>query len=371
MGEELTILLLNGFILMLLLLMQILIPNISRKNILLGVKIPEEKMATSEVKEIIKGFKRENIFVGIPTLIILLVLINYFDSVVLISIAPVLYLGVLFAVYIRWNRKSKELKKEKEWDKLASNIIFVDTKFSRDKTKYTGISKKWILIPLVIILFNIGLSVAMFPSLPDKIPTHWDFQGNIDGYMNKSIFVAMMMPMVQMLMSIIIYFSYYSMTKSKQQIDPNNPEVSLRKNIIFRKVWSVYFLIVLVLLEILFTVSNMMILGLINDPGLFNIMNFLFMGIIIISSIIISVKIGQGGDRINIKGEKEASKGYDIDDDRLWKLGNTIYFNPEDPSLFVEKRIGVGWTVNGGRPLGVILLLLPFIIIAITLLLVR
>ena len=35
--------------------------------------------------------------------------------------------------------------------------------------------------------------------------------------------------------------------------------------------------------------------------------------------------------------------------DRAWKLG-LFYFNPGDPALFVEKRFGVGYTVNFARP---------------------
>lgn len=35
--------------------------------------------------------------------------------------------------------------------------------------------------------------------------------------------------------------------------------------------------------------------------------------------------------------------------DRAWKLG-LFYFNPDDPTLFVEKRFGVGYTVNFARP---------------------
>ena len=35
--------------------------------------------------------------------------------------------------------------------------------------------------------------------------------------------------------------------------------------------------------------------------------------------------------------------------DRAWKLG-LVYFNPDDPALWVEKRFGVGWTVNFARP---------------------
>jgi uncharacterized membrane protein len=35
--------------------------------------------------------------------------------------------------------------------------------------------------------------------------------------------------------------------------------------------------------------------------------------------------------------------------DRCWKLG-LFYFNPDDAALFVEKRIGIGYTINFARP---------------------
>jgi hypothetical protein len=35
--------------------------------------------------------------------------------------------------------------------------------------------------------------------------------------------------------------------------------------------------------------------------------------------------------------------------DRNWKAG-LLYFNPEDPALFVEKRIGIGYDLNFGNP---------------------
>ena len=39
----------------------------------------------------------------------------------------------------------------------------------------------------------------------------------------------------------------------------------------------------------------------------------------------------------------------DLSPDSAWKLG-LFYFNPSDPALFVEKRFGIGWTINLGRP---------------------
>ena len=47
--------------------------------------------------------------------------------------------------------------------------------------------------------------------------------------------------------------------------------------------------------------------------------------------------------------------GQDSTSDSHW-LGGMIYFNPNDPAVMVPKRIGVGYTLNMGRPLAWVLL---------------
>ena len=36
---------------------------------------------------------------------------------------------------------------------------------------------------------------------------------------------------------------------------------------------------------------------------------------------------------------------FDRQNNDLWKWG-IVYFNPNDPSVWVEKRFGIGWTLN-------------------------
>ena len=43
--------------------------------------------------------------------------------------------------------------------------------------------------------------------------------------------------------------------------------------------------------------------------------------------------------------------------DACWKYG-LFYFNPDDSALFVEKRIGIGYTINFGRASGWIVMAL-------------
>ena len=58
-------------------------------------------------------------------------------------------------------------------------------------------------------------------------------------------------------------------------------------------------------------------------------------------------------------GADQAPAG-DRTPDECWKWG-LFYYNPADPDVWVEKRIGIGWTFNFGHPrawfiLGAILL---------------
>lgn len=39
----------------------------------------------------------------------------------------------------------------------------------------------------------------------------------------------------------------------------------------------------------------------------------------------------------------------DLTDDRFWKAG-LVYYNPGDPTIFIEKRFGIGYTLNFARP---------------------
>ena len=50
----------------------------------------------------------------------------------------------------------------------------------------------------------------------------------------------------------------------------------------------------------------------------------------------------------------------DMDDDQYWKFG-LFYVNKNDPSILVEKRFGIGWTVNMGHKGSWIFLVLLFV----------
>ena len=72
--------------------------------------------------------------------------------------------------------------------------------------------------------------------------------------------------------------------------------------------------------------------------------------ITIIGAIILSLVVGQGGSRVAARKGTSEDSVISRDDDKYWKLG-MFYYNKEDPTLFIEKRFGIGWTNNWARPM--------------------
>jgi len=87
--------------------------------------------------------------------------------------------------------------------------------------------------------------------------------------------------------------------------------------------------------------------------------------IVLIATAIYAFKVGQSGSRINVDIEDDSIAGItDVDDDKYWKAG-IFYVNKDDSSIFVEKRFGVGWTINFANPIGYIILFGPLLLILV------
>lgn len=363
MEDRIYIVIMNLFIYGILLILQILTPKITRKNIYFGVRIPEEEIYNLELKNIYKIYIIENILASIPAIALLSYWTYKVSNPTIVVLTVFIYIGVLFFVYLHANYKTRKLKREKNWIKPKDEVV-IDLKFSKDKINAGNVSAWWYLIPLGIALLSLIIGLILFPTLPDKLPSHWDLQGNLDGYMDKTTFIWFML-LTELGMTALFFFVHKVIGWSKQEISSENPEESVKRNIIFRRVWSMFCLANAIIINFLFLLISFYsfeIIG-ISMKGII-ILLIIYSVLVILGSIIISIKVGQGGSRLKFnKGYEERSR----DDDEFWKLGNTIYYNPEDPALFIEKRFGVGWTVNVGRPFGMFFMILPFIIIILTL----
>jgi uncharacterized membrane protein len=59
-------------------------------------------------------------------------------------------------------------------------------------------------------------------------------------------------------------------------------------------------------------------------------------------------RVGQGGQRAVAPAARQEVHG-DATPDHAWKVGGLFYFNPRDPAMWVENRVGIGYTLNVGN----------------------
>jgi uncharacterized membrane protein len=58
------------------------------------------------------------------------------------------------------------------------------------------------VLALVIILLSLAIAIYFYPKMPDKIPSHWNYQGEVDGYITK-FWGLFLMPIVLFMMLLL------------------------------------------------------------------------------------------------------------------------------------------------------------------------
>ncbi|MCM3570528.1 DUF1648 domain-containing protein [Neobacillus mesonae] len=339
----------------------IFIPYWTRKTESFGVSIPEEAYQRTDLKKMRKNYAWITSILAVITTAILLLTAGGQDENfigILYSILISAYVIVTFFVYLIFHGKMKKLKSQyPEWTK-KQQVITVSTHFRREKLTYSNF---WFVIPFLISIATIAFTLLNYQQIPDRFPTQYNFSGEITTWTNKSYRSVLLMPIMQIYLTLLFLFINIVISKAKQQVSAANPEESLKQNITFRRRWSLFTILMGTGLIIVFMLPQFSLIYPISHQLLMYV-PLAYALIACGGSIILSITTGQGGSRVRstagINGQV-----IDRDDDRYWKLG-MFYFNPKDPAIFLEKRFGIGWTNNWAHPLSwifiIVVILLAF-----------
>lgn len=124
--NRLTLTLVHSVALLFLLILHIITPKAVKKTILFGVRVPKDALYYPEVQGLYRLYKRLSQIIGSLALIGISLLVFYFDNIIFQILSIFLYMGILFIIYLAINSKAKKLKKEKNWDKIDSEVIIRD-----------------------------------------------------------------------------------------------------------------------------------------------------------------------------------------------------------------------------------------------------
>ncbi|ASK61505.1 hypothetical protein CFK37_04615 [Virgibacillus phasianinus] len=331
------------------------IPYWTRKTESFGVSIPEEIYHSPKLKSMRNRYVVLTGIVSALVAIVFLVTGSYFEDEetmsILFSIIVGLFMIGSFFIYLKFHREMKALKKKENWSEKKSQLVVVDTKFRDQKLTYSNL---WFIISFIIAFASMFITFRFYDRIPERIPMQYDFEGNITNWSEKSYRALMVMPIMQVYLTLLFIFINTMIGKAKQQVNAGSPEESMRRNVIFRRRWSGYIIITGIALTLMFLLTQLSFIFKINQQLLVTAPLVLGIGVTV-GAIILSITTGQGGSRVKISSSMNGQV-IDRDDDRYWKLG-MFYFNKNDPSIFLEKRFGVGWTNNWAHPISWIIIL--------------
>ncbi|MHA6252683.1 DUF1648 domain-containing protein [Oceanobacillus sp. CAU 1775] len=334
----------------------IFIPYWTRKTESFGVSIPESIYYTEPLKTYRKQYA---IYTAIAAVLLYLVLFtfgrNASDSEmgILISSIIIVLLVVSFLIYLFFHNKMKKLKQNSDWKDGKSERLFISTSFHKEKLTYSNF---WFLISFFLALVVIFFTFNNYHLLPDQIPMQYNFSGEVTTWADKSYRSALLLPVMILYMTLLFIFVNTVIARAKQQIDSENPEKSLKQNALFRRRWSLYIILSGISLSFMLAFAQFTFFYSV-DSTLLMVVIMLFTFLMIGGAIYLSITTGQGGSRIKHGTITHNGKSINRDEDKYWKLG-VFYFNRNDPALFLEKRFGVGWTINLGRPLAWIIFII-------------
>ena len=330
-------------------------PYVTRRNVHFGVMFPDQANELPEVKQWKKQFLILSIVLSVLCIVLLLFSAIFLDlsEEIVGTISTVIIFVLLIAqggMYIYFHRSAKALKdaKFKSTDIQQDARIMVSTDFHNQKMVISNI---WfVIVGGIIILVTAVVPILLYDQIPDYIPRHLNyFNSDINQltWLPKSPRIFALLPLTQFVMLLILMFVNYMFKVAKQLIVPQNAKRSAEQNRAFRNAMSKVMFVYTISLLSLLAVPQFLMVGGIEPSPRDGWIVMIWLVLLFILFIYVILKYGQGGERY--KPPQTIENKYQlVDDDRYWKWG-VFYYNPYDPAIFVEKRFGIGLTVNFAR----------------------
>ena len=330
-------------------------PYIMRKNVHFGIMFPDLASELPEIKRWKKQFFIGSMGLSVISIVPLLVGAIYLnlDEETVGIIATVMIFVLLIAqmtMYIYFHYKAKALKEAK----FSSNDIeqdariMVSTDFHNQKIVISN--SCFMILGGIIILATALVPMLLYDQIPDYIPRHLNhFSRDLNqlSQIPKSPRIFAILPFTQFVMLLVLMFVNYMFKTAKQLIVPKNAKRSALQNRAYRYAMSKVMLIFTISILVLLAIPQFLMVRAIPPSPRDQWIVTVWLVLLFILFIYVILKYGQGGERFK-PAEVVDNKFQLVDDDQFWKWG-IFYYNPNDPAIFVEKRFGIGLTVNFAR----------------------
>lgn len=203
---------------------------------------------------------------------------------------------------------------------------------------------------VVLLLVTSTIFIWLLQRLPARVPAHWNLAGQVDRWGSP----AELWLMGGWLLSdlALMWFVAWIVSRERWALPPDDAEryqtlQRQRRALIVRLVeWMILGLNVSI-------AAMWLLLAAANLPGKDYLRGWGLAGSLSLMAVaVVAPMVVYLGRLVRVQDQLRKIAGSDVlgTHDHGWKAGGIIYYAPADPALFVPKKIGIGTTLNFGRP---------------------
>ena len=210
----------------------------------------------------------------------------------------------------------------------------------------------WLMqaVPFTLLACVAAYLALHWGQIPDRFPIHWDINGNINGWATRSpggvYFPLVMGGVLAALFALMAREIFHGTRHIHATGTLAANEARFRRAMVWISVTFEYFMALLFAWVGLIPLREQTPGGPVGEAKA-----VLFITLALAVGVVAAMAhLGQGGSRLaRANAPAECEPAGDRTDDRSWKAG-MIYVNRDDPAILVEKRFGMGYTLNFGHP---------------------
>lgn len=350
---------------------QAFMPYLVKNTEVFGIYVPEPHNRQKNLEKLKKTYACLVLSGGLLAAVLYMAAVNLLDvqegQAVISGVG--LQLGIIafsMALYFSKHLKVKKEKQQQGWVAGKKEKVVVDLQFRNDLEMVSGVA---FLLPMLVTIGLIAFTLSVYSQLPEQIPVHWGPDGTADRFSEKTVFSSISMLLMLLIMQGLFYLMNRARKTSGSKIRATQKVQSRKRELASRKYGSWLLFIT--------SVSVTLLLGSLQLSVIYPELagSLWVMAIIIGFTILVlagtafyTIKVAKFSS--NPAAEASDPGVIDADSDKYWKAG-IFYVNKEDPSIMVEKRFGIGWTVNFGNTMSWGILFVPLAAILLIALLIQ
>lgn len=322
----------------------LVLPAINSPTVPFGVRVPARRADDPAVARQTRLYRWRVLVGGAVTAATGITALAMTGEPALLPLPVLLSVGVWYGSFLRAHHEIRAAKVAGRWFGSPRGGTAVDPGPPAEAPRFPWL---WLAPVLCLVIVTVVVGVLLYPSMPGVLAVHNGVGGAPDRTVVRSVGTAFSPVFAQVVVSAVLVGMATAIVRGASDVDPARPAASVRWLHRYREVGARALLGLVALIDL-----GLLGSALLMWTGTVTPWAPLVVVVPVLTGVVVAVVVLAGVNREPDDGAPDVDRP---DDDRYWR-GGLFYVNREDHALLVPRRFGIGWTVNLGNPLAVVLL---------------